>query len=158
MDNNILINNMFNIKFRFRNKSSTQCFDRQTEISKLNYEISKYINDYYDKHNKVLYINHDVDKQRVLKCPTCRKAIDLNKRIKRIYVQTECICCLKHVSKTVLFSCSHANVCTQCFLRIRDEHLKVYHPYFINENGSPVKISNKQHKMYLKKKELLLDW
>lgn len=145
---------MFKLKFKlFKLKPN-----RQNDIYQIEYEINKYINDYFEKHNKVICINRGIDNQKILKCPTCRKAINLNKRIKKIHVQTECVICLRSVSKTVLFSCSHGNVCTECFSRIRDEHLKVYHPYFVHENGSPVKISNKQHKLYLKKKELLLDW
>lgn len=131
---------------------------RREQIQKMEQDIQKYIQDYYIKHQRIIHPNHDINNNKLLKCPMCRRGINLNKKIQRVYVQTECICCLQPVSKTVLLTCSHANICIKCFRRIREEHIKIYHPYFIHEDGTPVSFCRKQEELYERKKQLLLMW
>ncbi len=131
---------------------------RMDKIRDIDEDMQAYVQDYYKKHHKRIYPNRDLNDNKLLKCPTCRKPINLNRQLKTIYVQTECICCLEPVSKTIMLSCSHANICIKCFKRIRNEHVKIYHPYFIFEDGTPVAFCRKQYELYVRKQKLMLNW
>lgn len=126
------------------------------DIQTINNSINNYISNYYSLTNRSIIINKNYENQLNVRCPTCRKQIDQSKHIFSIFVNTECVCCLKSISKVVLFPCKHANVCKKCWKKIKKKSESP--PFFIFENGDPVPITNQQINLFIRKTKLFLPW
>lgn len=132
-------------------------FTLHERVLKIQYDIEEYQERYYREHGVRIYINHEHDRQMAMTCPTCRKPLKISKRPRTVYVRTECVCCLKEVSKTVHLSCRHANICRNCYEQLK-MHQSTNPPYFIFSNGNPVDITNEQIHLYVRKKNCFVDW
>ena len=129
----------------------------QERVKHVNEDIDEYLERYYRENMIRIYPNHEHDQQLEITCPTCRKHLKIPKRRRSVYVRTECVCCLKEVTKTVVLSCRHANICRDCYEKIIEQN-KDDPPYFLYGNGEPVDITNEQIHLYVRKKSCYLDW
>lgn len=144
---------------------TTRCDDHHHEtqetfrdrVRRVNDDIEQYMDRYYSDHGIRIYLNHDHDHQLEITCPTCRKKLRISKRRRTVYVRTECVRCLKEVTKTVVLSCRHANICRNCYENLI-EHRRDVPPYFVYGNGDPVDITNEQVHLYVRKKKCYSDW
>ena len=129
----------------------------EERVLQVQYDIEEYQERYYREHGVRIYPNHEHDRQAVLTCPTCRKPLKSSKKPHTVYVRTECVCCMKEVSKTVHLACRHANICRDCYGKLK-QYWCANPPYFIFPNGGPVDITNEQVNLYMRKKSCFIEW
>lgn len=130
--------------------------DEKDDLQKINLAINNYIAKYYELSNRCININKNYENQLNVKCPSCRKSLETTNNYPSVFVHTECICCLKSISKVVLFPCKHANICKRCWKKMKKKSKSP--PFFIFENGDPVPITHSQIRLFIRKTKLFLPW
>lgn len=126
-------------------------------INEINEDIKTYIEHFEIRNEKRIHINKDYTNQLKTKCPTCRKTIKMKQKPMCVYVQTDCVICLQTITKSVILSCKHANVCKRCYKKM----IKDPYPYpslFNYSNNEPVKVTREQLNLYKRKTSLGYEW
>lgn len=116
-----------------------------------------YIEQYRMRTGNKIKINKQYDDLMKVKCPTCRKQLTFKKKRLSVYVHTDCVCCLNSISKAIVLSCKHANICYKCYKKLKKDP-DPYPSLFVFENGNPVSISRTQMRLYKDKSKLGYLW